>query len=565
MRSRSLVVVLALLTAVVAWPSSATVGLAAPARSDAAGRAAVAALERATAVNDVDANKLFDDLDEAFARAGAGARVPVIVSFVEGTDTAAGLRNVHRVAPALRASRSFQVVPAFAADITLAEARAIAALPSVRQLETDTVGDPELETATEVMGADAVVDGLDIDGSLDGMSAQITASDVTIAVLDTGFDSGHVDIDGKLETFVDIADARPDPYDSDGHGTHVTSIAAGWGLGDERHRGVAPGAGIVGLRIENESHALAGFEWIVQNRDHYDIRVATISFGFGVATDGTTALERAVDAAWDAGVVCFKSNGNSGPGSSTMTVPAAARGIIAMGSLLDPAGAGTKYGFVLSEYSSRGPTSDGRVKPDLVAPGESILAADAGTGAGYVSLSGTSMAAPFGAGSAALIIAANPALRPDDVRSIMTATAEDFGAPGPDSDYGAGRLQVLDAVEAALGGGPTTVERPAVPSHKAATLIANGATDFSFDVLDTSVPVAVTAIGFPRVLTSPVRNADGLVTHVLVRGPDGVPVTQVPANADRQHHVTFRPNATGRYTVTVMSPTAVQVDVSYGG
>ena len=548
-----------------AVPSGATTSqTAAPSGHGRAARAEVAAMPRATSVNDADGNKVFDDLDRAFVAAVPGARLDVIVSFVQGTATDEGVEAVRQAAPAGTVERSFTIVPAFAGALSAAEAAAVARLPQVRQIELNSVGTPELAAATEVMGADAVVDGLGVTGSLDGQEDVVTGEDVTIAILDTGFDTNHVDLDGKLLHFEDIANGQPDAYDSDGHGTHVASIAAGWGVEDEAHRGVAPGAGIVGLRISNEGHALAGYQWILEHRDLYDIRVATISFGFGTATDGTTALERAIDQVWDAGVVCFKSNGNSGPNSGTMTVPAAARGILGIGSLLAPGP--TTNGFALSEYSSRGPTSDGRIKPDLVAPGESISAAARGTTAGYTTKSGTSMAAPFAAGTAALMIAANPALSADQVRDLLYTTAEDWGTTGPDVDYGHGRIQVLEAVEAALrsgGGTPAPVERPDVPTHTGFVSAPNGGAGAAVTVTDTSKPFAVTAIAAPRALVLAGIAQDGVVHEVRVTGPDGLPVAQVPVNADRHHRVAFRPSTPGGYTVYVQSPFAVAVDVSF--
>ena len=566
MRSMRLVAVLAVVGALLAAaPSGAAEGAKAPRGHGEAARAEVAALTRATAVNDTDADKLFDDLDAALRTAAPDERLDVIVSFVAGTTTADGVAAVRQVAPGAVVQRSFTIIPAFAGALTAAEVSAVAGLAQVRQIELDTVGAPELASATEVMGADAVVDGLGVSGSLDGLPGQVTGEDVGIAILDTGFDTGHVDLQDKLTAFVDIADGQSEPYDSDGHGTHVASIAAGWGVVDPNHRGVAPGAAVVGLRIEDEADAIAGYEWILEHAAAHNIRVATISFGFGTATDGTTALERAIDAVWDAGVVCFKSNGNSGPNSGTMTVPAAARGILGIGSLLAPAP--DRNGFSLSEFSSRGPTSDGRIKPDLVAPGESISAASRGTPAGYTRKSGTSMAAPFAAGTAALMVAANPALTPDGVRDLLFSTAADWGAAGADIDYGHGRIQVLEAVEAALRAGgtePVPVERPVVPQHERFTAPALGSTSMVVEVTDTTKPFAVTAIAVPRVVSvAGIPVADGVVPEVRVTGPDGRLVTQVPVNADRQHRVAFRPSAAGAYTVTVSSPTVVNVDISF--
>jgi serine protease AprX len=539
--------------------------LRAPSSSGGSARALVASLPRATAVNDGDGNKLFDDLDAAFRAAGT-SRLPVIVSFVQGTTTDEGVALVGNVAPGAPVRRTFTIIPAYSGELGVVEALRVAELPDVRQIELDRAGVPELDTATEVMGADSVVDEMGVTGSLDGDADTATPADVGIAVLDTGFDTGHADLDGKVIAWQDFGTGRADPYDPDGHGSHVASIAAGWGRSDESLRGVAPGASIIGVKIDGggntTSNAIAGYEWIVENRDELGIRVATISFGFGVATDGTTALERAVDKAWDAGIVCFKSNGNSGPGTSTMTVPAAARGILAIGSLLDPFGSGgSKYGFLLSEYSSRGPTTDGRIKPDLVAPGESIRAADAGTASGSIVFSGTSMASPFAAGTAALMIAADPTLVPDQVRSLLYATAEERGASGPDNDFGHGRIQVWDAVQAALEGAgvvPAPSSPPAVPRQETRSgAPVNGLFETELQVTDVQFPVAITALGAT------------FVHGVLVTDPSGQPVPAATAapngGADRQHHVTFRPTAPGTYLVRALATpgTGVVLDVSH--
>lgn len=545
-------------------PAGETPVVTAPASSDMRARALVASLPRATAVNDRDGNKVFDDLDRAFG--STAEQLPVIVSFVEGVTTREGLEAVREVAPSIVVVRAFDIIPAYAGALSRAEALRVARLSQVRQIELDRAGTPELDTATEVMGADAVADEMGITGSLDGDTGTATAADVGIAVLDTGFDTGHTDLDGKVIAWRDFGTNREDPYDPGGHGTHVASIAAGWGRSDETLRGVAPGASIIGIKIDGggstTSNAIAGYEWIVERRAELGIRVATISFGFGTATDGTTALERAVDAAWDAGIVCFKSNGNSGPGASSMTVPAAARGILSMGSLLDPFGTGgsTKYGFTLSEYSSRGPTSDGRIKPDLVAPGESIRAADAGTASGSIVFSGTSMAAPFAAGTAALMIAADPSLAPDDVRALLYSTAEQRGAPGPDNDFGHGRIQVREAVRAALAGAGKE-EPPSSPplaprQQTLAGTAANGVFEGQIVVTDARFPLAIVAL------------APAAVAGVLVTDPSGEPVpgaATIPNAGDRQHHVTFHPPVAGTYTVrTLTVPGAdVVLDVSH--
>src|SRR5262249_15426385 len=156
----------------------------------------------------------------------------------------------------------------------------------------------------------------------------------------------------------------------------------------------------------------------------FGIEVVNMSLGDDHSSSGNDALSRAVNRAAEAGIVVCVAAGNSGPDLYTTGSPAAAAEAITVGSVADPG----KGGFFLDRFSSRGPTADGRVKPDLCAPGYQILAARAGTVSGYVRYSGTSMATPFVAGLAALMREANPNLTPADVKDILKQTAVHFGS-----------------------------------------------------------------------------------------------------------------------------------------
>lgn len=555
--------------------------LAAPPASDAAAREAVRLLPRATAVNDADGNKVFDDLERAFLAAPA---IDVLVSFVARAD-ATRLTPALERAHGFEAHRTFTIVPAFAARLTLPQVLALAARDDVRQLEWSRPGVAELDTATVFTGARAVQLNLSITGDGDGDPSTFSTKDNTIAILDTGF-SQHRDLVGKVLAFVDLGDENHDEhYDGATHGTHVAGIAVGTGAASNgTFAGVAPGASMVGLKItgaknpDTQANAIAAYEWVVKNRDVYGIRIATMSFGFGTTKDGTSALERAVDAAWDAGIVTFKSNGNSGPDPSTTTIPGGARGIISVGNMLDPSRSplrltlpggvvsqefGAMYGFSLTASSSRGPTADGRVKPDLAAPGTRINAADAEKDNGYTEKTGTSMAAPFAAGTAALVLAANPALEPDAVREILTATAEDWGAPGPDNEYGAGRIDVLKAVRLAAerADRPTPeVETPPVPAHvtKAGSWTTPVATG-TFPVKNaTGKPLGATLIA-----------TGGVILQLEILDPSGEPLAHIsgPFGLGTRHAtVGFLPERDGEYGFrAVGTPTATwTLDVSEG-
>jgi hypothetical protein len=157
--------------------------------------------------------------------------------------------------------------------------------------------------------------------------------------------------------------------------------------------------------------------------------------------------------------------------------------------MADP-GAG---GFHLWSGSSRGPTADGRVKPELVGPGVDMVGPAAGT-EGTVEASGTSAAAPFTAGAVLLMLEAVPGLTPAQVRQHLVETAHDWGAPGQDHEYGYGRLDAYAALHRA---GAAISTPPRVPGHRgfSGALDAGAAADHPIEVGDSGAPLTATVIG----------------------------------------------------------------------
>jgi serine protease AprX len=279
-----------------------------------------------------------------------------------------------------------------------------------------------------------------------------TGQDVTVAVVDTGIDVDHPDFEGRIAAVTDFTGEGAD--DNNGHGTHVASTAAGSGAAsDGTYRGVAPDATIVAAKVlrgngsGQQSDVMAGIEWAVDQ----GASVINLSLG-GPPTpcDGTDALSTLVDAAVEAGAIMAVAAGNSGPGALTVGSPGCARKAITVGaSVSDPA---NDYDMV-ADFSSRGPTADGRRKPDLVLPGVGIIAARAdGTALGqvvneyYTTLQGTSMATPHAAGMVALLLSANPDLEPDEIKRQLMTGARSLHLEG--NIQGAGRG---DAYNAFLG------------------------------------------------------------------------------------------------------------------
>ena len=117
----------------------------------------------------------------------------------------------------------------------------------------------------------------------------------------------------------------------------MAGIAAGDGrMSYGRHRGVAPNANIVSVKVldaagrGNATDALAGIQWVIDNRERYNIRVANLSIGTK-DTGSNDPLVRAVEAAWDAGIVMIVAAGNNGPAKQSITSPGTSRKVITVG------------------------------------------------------------------------------------------------------------------------------------------------------------------------------------------------------------------------------------------
>jgi serine protease AprX len=278
--------------------------------------------------------------------------------------------------------------------------------------------------------------------------ANVTGKNIKVAIVDTGIDPNHPDFAGRIAQIRDFTGEGD--VDKNGHGTHVAGIVGGAGA---KYRGVAPECSFYVAKVlrgngsGSTSDVMAGVEWAVQQ----GAQVINLSLGSDGACDGTDALSVLCDAAVTQGAVLCIAAGNAGPGASTVGSPGCAKSVITIG-------ATTKSDQVAS-FSSRGPTSDGRVKPDVCFPGASIVACRAaGTSMGtlvdvlYTSASGTSMATPHAAGACALLLQAKPGLSPQQVKDILINTAKNLGLDA--NTQGKGRADAFAAYQSALGQTP---------------------------------------------------------------------------------------------------------------
>jgi serine protease AprX len=495
-----------------------------------------ARVEPARIQADTDGNRLFDNLEAQMTAARVNQPLKVIVRYKAGREAAvlSGLGG--------RAARRLTADQSVATCLTRDEIRRLVASGAVESVEADVVCKATRETAQASYGVTKARADFSLTGNADGNAAAFSAADLTIAVIDTGIDGGHQDFTGgKIIAWRDFVNSRTTPYDDDGHGTHCASIAAGkvnaGGIG-----GVAPGASLVGLKVlgaggtGDSSVIIQAIDWCITNKVTHGIDVINLSLDSSGPSDGSDALSRAVNRAVAAGMVVCVSAGNEGPELFTIGSPGAAEDAITVGNMLD-VGEG---GFALWYTSSRGPTADGRTKPDVCAPGVQIDAAKANTGNGYVPATGTSLATPFVAGVAALMRQADPSLNPYQVKDIIKQTAVRFGRNYENNDFGSGRLDAYRALALAAHNPGTP---PAVPGHLELSGHLNGPN--SFQVWD--LPVNSTA--FPIALTL-ITEHGGTDLDLMVLDPE-FNVLTITGNDGRQALASFEPTRTGLYQVRV--------------
>jgi serine protease AprX len=307
-------------------------------------------------------------------------------------------------------------------------------------------------------------------------------SGVGVAIIDSGVTSWHDDLTGggtqRVDRFVDFVNGRQSAHDDYGHGTHVAGIIAGNGFDSGGARaGIAPAAHLVVLKALDDtgvgrlSDVLAALEYAIVNKDALNIRVINLSLAAGVYESyNTDPLTLAAKRAVDAGIVVVAAAGNLGRDSNGRTqyggvsAPANAPWVLTVGAS-SHMGTVKRSDDTVASFSSRGPTAvDYSAKPDILAPGVGIESLSnpasrfytskssyllPGTVATaylpYLSLSGTSMAAPVVSGTVALMLQANPALTPNQVKAILQYTSQTYRAYDP-LTQGAGFLNAQGAV-----------------------------------------------------------------------------------------------------------------------
>jgi serine protease AprX len=371
--------------------------------------------------------------------------------------------------------RSLPGISSEVAVVPNAALLALAANASVHSVALDRLVVGAMERSGITVGATAVRKELGYDGE-----------GVGIAVIDSGVASWHDDLADassvqRVERFVDFVNGAEQPYDDNGHGTHVAGIIAGNGADSAGARtGIAPAARLIVLKALDGSgrgrisDVIAAIEYVIAECDALNIRVLNLSLASGVYTSFTIdPLALATEHAVSAGIVVVAAGGNNGasPEGRTryggVTSPGNAPWVLTVGGM-SHMGTNKRSDDTVAVFSSRGPGAiDYAAKPDVLAPAVGIesLAAPGSTLYStwpqfllrgtvetpqfpYLSMSGTSMSAPVVSGTVALMIQANPTLTPNQVKAILQYTAH-WNTSYDYLTQGAGFLNAKGAVELA--------------------------------------------------------------------------------------------------------------------
>ncbi|MBA2304480.1 MAG: S8 family peptidase [Acidobacteria bacterium] len=435
----------------------------------------VAAFVLSAALAEAGPNKLDKQLDDRSGRAGSSR---VIISLKNGADASSEVLRLGG-----RSGRRLRLINGLVAELPNAQLKKLAQHPAVERLDHDRPTSSLMATASAIVGARTVQQSYGLDGA--GVGVAVIDSGVTAWHDDLTYEGSNaaVPVNGgqRVSAFVDFVNDASQPYDDNGHGTHVSGIIAGNGYDSRGSRsGIAPASHIMSLKVLNAqgrgviSDVIAALDYAVVNRVAHNIRVINLSVGAAVTTSyQTDPLTIAAKRAVDAGIVVVTAAGNLGrnqagaPQYGGITAPGNAPWVLTVGAFSHQ-GTLNRRDDSIAPYSSRGPAAiDYAAKPDITAPGTGIVSLSDPSSTfyrtksayllngsirtaykPYLSLTGTSMAAPVVSGTVALMIQANPNLTPNLVKAILQYTAQ----VNPELDpltQGGGFLNTKGAVDLA--------------------------------------------------------------------------------------------------------------------
>jgi serine protease AprX len=339
--------------------------------------------------------------------------------------------------------KSFRSVNGVSAELTGAQIVDLAKRPGILAITPD----GRIRLSAQYTNGQTWVDSAGVSDFYTGQALS-SLNVPAIAIVDSGVAAGRTDFGGRVVKQVTMTNLLPNALgDGRGHGTFVAGIAAGSKTG---YAGAAPTAPIVSIDVMDDngmamtSDVIAAADWILANKGTYNIKVANFSLQSTVAASFMyDPLNKAVEKLWFSGVVVVAAAGNYGVDGLPTTVAYAPGNdpfVISVGAS-DTNGTGwTSTDDTAAPWSAYGYTLDGFAKPDLGAPGRSLVGPvptlstmplehpERVTSSGYMWMSGTSFSAPVVSGAAALILAKNPNWTPDKVKGALMYTARPTAA-----------------------------------------------------------------------------------------------------------------------------------------
>jgi serine protease AprX len=444
--------------------------------------------------------RISDDLFEAAQTAGPGASLSVIIQTNDDPGDA-DLRRFTIHGANVRAQHV--AIRGVTADVPVASLDDLADDPAVERMSLDLPVHAQLDVAVRAAGGGMLLEPASV---YDGRG-------VGIALVDTGIQL-HPDLDRSKNPDapieVDLITREKGYVDTYGHGTHVAGILNGSGLRSSgpdafrTFRGVAPGARLIALRAlrpdgtGQTSDVLRAMDWVILHRREYNVRVLNLSLGHPITESfATDPLCRAVRAAVRNGITVVVAAGNQGTlgtGFGTVLSPGNEPSALTVGAI-DDNHTVARGDDVLAPFSAKGPTLiDHIVKPDLVAPGAFIVSlrapgsqldvthhdlvlqagayrtdGDHSRDGDYFELSGTSLAAPMVAGTAAVMLQKDPGLTPAQVKTrLMASAVKDDRLP---FETGAGALDIAGALLSTASAGSALSPQAAVAADGSIVLV----------------------------------------------------------------------------------------------
>ena len=262
--------------------------------------------------------------------------------------------------------------------------------------------------------------------------------DYSVVIIDTGIYE-HIDFvlgKNRLIKFVDLINNKASPYDDNGHGTFISGVFCGNGI-NKKYAGIDKLSNIIVIKALDGAgetttiKILEAMQWILQNKEKYNISTVCMSFGSVYKEDDP--LVDAAEILWNNGIVVVTAAGNSGPEEETIMSPGSSRRVITVGSLDDI----SKDIISVADFSSRGPVAN-YYKPDIVVPGTDIISTNVfkKDKKFYTKMSGSSVSAPMVAGVASLLRYINPKYTPDEIKYMLITACNRIDGDRNKEGYG---------------------------------------------------------------------------------------------------------------------------------